>query len=113
MSVDTNNALARRSYPGQGVQQAGQERFWEPRTLQQLALQLLTAVEILAADLPEVQKAVKAWIVWVRSGGTHGVDTDFLPRISSIARGNVSTITFYKLSRCIGENMEHVRMPLS
>jgi hypothetical protein len=46
--------------------QAAQERFWEERTVQQLALKLLTAIEQLAEGLPDVLAALDKWITWVR-----------------------------------------------
>jgi hypothetical protein len=45
--------------------QAAQERFWEPRTGERLALRLRVTVGVLGAGLPEVRKALDTWISWV------------------------------------------------
>jgi hypothetical protein len=44
--------------------QAAQERFWEPRTVESLALRIRTTISVLATGLPEVQKQVATWIAW-------------------------------------------------
>lgn len=48
------------------VYQAGQERFWEPRTLETFVLDLRTTITVLADGFPEVQKGVATWISWTR-----------------------------------------------
>jgi hypothetical protein len=48
------------------LNQAAQERFWEPRTAERLALKLRLTVGILGAGLPEVRKALDSWIAWTR-----------------------------------------------
>ena len=48
------------------LNQAAQERFWEERTGQQLALKLRLTIGILGVGLPEVRKALDTWIAWVR-----------------------------------------------
>jgi hypothetical protein len=44
--------------------QAAQERFWEPRTGERMALKLRLTVGVLGAGLPEVHKALDTWIAW-------------------------------------------------
>jgi hypothetical protein len=46
--------------------QAAQERFWEERTGQQLALKLRTIVAAVAVAMPEVRKGLDTAITWVR-----------------------------------------------
>jgi hypothetical protein len=46
------------------LNQAAQERFWEQKTTQRLALKLRLSVGILATGLPEVRKALDTWIAW-------------------------------------------------
>jgi hypothetical protein len=46
------------------LNQAAQERFWEPKTAQRLALKLRLILGILATGLPEVRKALDTWIQW-------------------------------------------------
>jgi hypothetical protein len=46
--------------------QAAQERFWEPRTMEILTLKLRTTIAVLAIGLPEVQSAVHKWISSIR-----------------------------------------------
>jgi hypothetical protein len=46
------------------LNQAAQERFWEERTSQRLALKLRLTVSVLGEGLPEVHKALDTWIVW-------------------------------------------------
>jgi hypothetical protein len=48
------------------LNQAAQERFWEDRSAQRLALRLRVTVGVLAAALPEVKKALDTWIAWVQ-----------------------------------------------
>lgn len=48
------------------LNQAAQERFWDERAGARLALRLRLTVGILGAGLPEVRKALDAWISWVR-----------------------------------------------
>jgi hypothetical protein len=47
------------------LNQASQERFWQPKTTELLALRLRTSIAVLAAGLPEVQKGVDSWIAWI------------------------------------------------
>jgi hypothetical protein len=47
------------------LNQATQERFWEPSTGEQLVLKLRTTIGILAVGLPEVQNALEDWIAWI------------------------------------------------
>jgi hypothetical protein len=51
------------------LNQAAQERFWEPRTAEQLALKLRMTIGVLGVGLPEVRKALDSWIAWVRPAG--------------------------------------------
>lgn len=46
------------------LNQASQERFWEPKTAALLGLQLRTAIGVMAMGLPDVQKSVHDWISW-------------------------------------------------
>jgi hypothetical protein len=48
------------------LNQAAQERFWEPRTAERLALRLRLTIAVLGAGLPEVRKALDSWIAWTR-----------------------------------------------
>lgn len=47
------------------LNQAAQERFWEPRTAGSLVLKLRTAIAVLAVGLPDVRKGVDTWISWI------------------------------------------------
>jgi hypothetical protein len=47
------------------LNQAAQERFWEERTAETLALRLRATVAVLGMALPEVKKALDTWIAWV------------------------------------------------
>jgi len=47
------------------LNQAAQERFWEPKTAELFALRLRTTISVLAVGLPEVQKSVAGWVSWV------------------------------------------------
>jgi hypothetical protein len=44
--------------------QSAQERFWEPKTGELLALKLRTTIAVLAIGLPEVQKSIASWVAW-------------------------------------------------
>lgn len=46
--------------------QAAQERFWDPQTMDTLALRIRTTISVLATGLPEVQKQVATWIAWAK-----------------------------------------------
>ena len=46
------------------IHQSAQERFWEPKTAELLALKLRTTIAVLAIGLPEVQGAVASWVSW-------------------------------------------------
>lgn len=46
------------------VNQAAQERFWEPRTVSNVALRMRTAVGVLARGVKEVRGALDDWIAW-------------------------------------------------
>jgi len=48
------------------LNQAAQERFWEERTGEQLALRLRLTLGILGQGLPEVRQALDSWIAWLR-----------------------------------------------
>jgi hypothetical protein len=48
------------------LNQTAQERFWEERTAQALAMRLRLTVSVLAAGLPEVRQALDSWISWIR-----------------------------------------------
>ncbi len=45
--------------------QAAQERFWEERTMQRLALKLRTTVAVVAVAMPEVRQGLDTAIAWV------------------------------------------------
>ena len=47
------------------LNQASQERFWQPRTVELLTLKLRTSIALLATGLPEVRKGVDTWIAWI------------------------------------------------
>jgi hypothetical protein len=47
------------------LNQAAQERFWEPRTGGLLVLKLRTTIAALAIGLPDVRKGLDTWISWV------------------------------------------------
>jgi len=47
------------------LNQASQERFWQPKATELLALKLRTSIAVLATGLPEVQKGVDTWIAWI------------------------------------------------
>ncbi len=47
----------------QFMSQTAQERFWQPNTLDTVALRLRTAISIAAAGLPDARNAVASWIV--------------------------------------------------
>jgi hypothetical protein len=47
------------------LHQAAQERFWEPKTAEQLVLKMRTTIAVLAIGLPDVQKAVGGWVSWI------------------------------------------------
>jgi hypothetical protein len=47
------------------LNQAAQERYWEPKTVEIFALKLRTTISVLAMGLPEVQKSVTGWVSWV------------------------------------------------
>lgn len=49
------------------LNQASQERFWEPKSAAYFALKLRTAVGVVAVGLPEVQNALNGWIAWRRA----------------------------------------------
>ena len=46
------------------LNQASQERFWEPKTAALLGLRLRTAIGVMAVGLPDVQKSLHTWISW-------------------------------------------------
>ncbi len=46
--------------------QAAQERFWDPQTVENLALRIRTTISVLATGLPEVQKQVATWVAWAK-----------------------------------------------
>lgn len=48
------------------LNQAAQERFWEGRAAERLALKLRTTIGILALGLPDVRKGLESWITWMR-----------------------------------------------
>ncbi len=48
----------------QFLSQTAQQRFWEAKTLDGVALRLRTAIAIAAEGLPDVRKAVTSWIVF-------------------------------------------------
>ena len=47
------------------LNQAAQERFWEPRTAESLVLRLRTTLAILATGFPMVQEGLNSWITWI------------------------------------------------
>jgi len=47
------------------LNQAAQEQFWEPKTMEHFVLNLRTTISVLAIGLPEVQKAVTGWVSWI------------------------------------------------
>lgn len=47
------------------LNQAAQERFWEPKTAESLVLKLRTTIALLATGLPVVQKGLDSWISWI------------------------------------------------
>ena len=47
------------------LNQAAQERFWQPRMATQFALKLRTSIGILTIALPAVGKVLDGWVVWV------------------------------------------------
>jgi hypothetical protein len=62
-SVPPNLAAA---WVKQFLNQAAQERFWENRTGERLALKLRVTIGVMGTGLPEVRKALDTWIAWVR-----------------------------------------------
>ena len=44
------------------LNQAAQDRFWEPRTMDNLILKLRTTIAVLAIGLPDVQNSLRKWI---------------------------------------------------
>jgi hypothetical protein len=48
------------------LNQAAQERYWEARTAERLALNLRTTIGVLAEALPQVRRALDGWIAWSR-----------------------------------------------
>lgn len=48
------------------LNQAAQERFWEEKTGERLALKMRATVGVLGMGLPEVRKALDSWIAWIR-----------------------------------------------
>jgi hypothetical protein len=49
------------------LNQAAQERFWEPKTTELLVLKMRTTIAALAIVLPDVQKSVGDWVSWTTS----------------------------------------------
>jgi hypothetical protein len=49
------------------INQAAQERFWEPRSVEKLVLNLRTSIGVMAIGLPQVQKALNDLIAWRNS----------------------------------------------
>jgi len=47
------------------LNQAAQERFWEPKKGAQFAQRLRATVGVMGAGLPEVKKSLDSWIAWV------------------------------------------------
>jgi hypothetical protein len=47
------------------LNQAAQERFWEPKTTELFVLKLRTTISALASGLPEVQQALDKWVAWI------------------------------------------------
>jgi hypothetical protein len=48
------------------LNQAAQERFWEPRTAQTVNLKIRLTLAVAAEAVPEVQRSLDAWIKWIR-----------------------------------------------
>ncbi len=48
------------------LNQAAQEKFWEPRTGELFVLKMRTTIAVLAGGLPEIQHALDGWISWVK-----------------------------------------------
>ncbi len=48
------------------MNQAAQERFWEPQAGEMLALKLRTMISVEAIALPDVQKQLATWISWAK-----------------------------------------------
>ena len=48
----------------QFINQAAQERFWQPNSMEKLVLKLRTSIGVMAIGLPEVQKALNDLIAW-------------------------------------------------
>ncbi|SRR6266849_2398861 len=48
------------------LNQAAQERFWEPKTADLMVLKLRTTIAALATALPDVRKGLDSWISWVQ-----------------------------------------------
>ncbi len=46
------------------LNQAAQERYWEPKTAEHLALKIRTTIAVLGLALPDVQKGLENWISW-------------------------------------------------
>lgn len=46
------------------MNQAAQERFGEPKTVELLTLKLRTTISVLATGLPEVKKQLASWVTW-------------------------------------------------
>jgi hypothetical protein len=49
---------------GEFVNQAAQERFWEPQALGRMALRLRTTLSVVGAGLGDVRRALDGWITW-------------------------------------------------
>lgn len=47
------------------LNQASQQEYWESRTVHQLALNMRTAIGVLALGLPEVRHAIDDWVAWL------------------------------------------------
>jgi len=48
------------------LNQAAQEHFWEPRTVELLELRLRTTIAVLAAGVPSVKQSLTNWIQWTK-----------------------------------------------
>ena len=48
------------------LRQTAQERFWEERRMEQLALELRTEIEKVAGVVPGIKDALTTWLVWVK-----------------------------------------------
>ena len=46
------------------IHQSAQERFWQPKTGELMALKIRTTIAVLAIGLPEVQKSIAGWVSW-------------------------------------------------